>query len=298
VAVVACVTSGQLLVADDQQPASADGYKTVNVGGDKGMPVRVQEDRDPLANVASHDTSSKYDPERIFSQSSSMANKSFSGSSDIANTGHNDYNKSSSENTFVTKPYSFDSKTSSVAGLNNTATFPTTPLSNRTSTDFGKSFNTASADLGPTPTSSFSSKAREQDRTAVLGGHTVDTPTSPLGAKVFYGDEADSAKKRLTRLKSGQMYVQDLPNRPLTIDEVRELINHGFKPDTDKAADLDDSSKPLNDPNYVPKPIRETPEMTAPASPASDEDKDDPVPPPGTMSAQPAPENSQPLPQR
>ena len=237
-------------------------------------PVRVQEDRDPLANVASHDTNAKYDPSRIFSRSSSMADKTFSNSSDVANSGHNDYNKSSSENTFITKPYTFDSKTSSVPGIDTKAAYPTAPLSNSNNTEFGKSFSTASADLGPNKTSAFAStKSSDQDRTALLGGQGVDTYASTLGDKKFTGDEAQSANKRLTRMKDGQMYVQDLPNRPLTIDEVRDLINHGFKPDTD-AKPIDEDSKPLNDPNYVPKPIREAPEETAPAAaPVSDEDK-------------------------
>jgi hypothetical protein len=299
-AVVALVTAGRLLVADDAAPTSPDGYKTVNVdtGGGKSLPIRVREDKDPYAAVSSQNTTGKYDPEHIFSQPSSMANKTFSGSSDVANSGHNDYNKSSRENTFITKPYTFDSKTSSVAGLDTKASYPTAPLSNRTSNDFGKTFTTASADLGPNQASTFAStKASEQGRTATLGGQAIDTPTSPLGDKTFTGDEAQSAKRHLTRLKSGQMYVQDLPNRPLTIDEVRDLINHGFKPDTD-AKPPEEESKPLNDPAYVPKPLREAPEVTAPPSPSSDEDKDDPVPPPGTMSAPPPPENAQPLPER
>ena len=302
-AVVAFVTSGRLLVAEDQQTASSDGYRTVNAGGDDGkVPVRVQEDKDPLAAVASHDTNSKYDPERIFSRPSSMAGKSFSKSSDIMNSGHNDYNTSSSENQFVTKPYSFDSKTSTVPGLDTKAAYPTAPVSSRNSNDFTKSFNTASADLGPNQSSSLvSSKAEEQNRSAVLGGHTTDTYASALGNKTFNGSEADAAKKHLTRMKGGQMLVQDLPNRPLTVDEVRDLINHGFKPDTDKAP-VEDESKPLNDPNYIPKPIREAPEETAPSTPtaraANDEDKDDTIPSPGMISANAAPENSQPLPQK
>ncbi len=82
--------------------------------------------------------------------------------------------------------------------------------------------------------------------------------------------------------------MSGLPNRSLSIDEVRNLINHETKPNTDAKPDA--PNKPLNDPNYKPEPLRDAP------SPASEDDKNDPVPPPGTMAA-PPPENAEPLPQ-
>ena len=300
IAAVAFITSGSLLVADDQPTSSPDGYKTVNAdaGGGKALPIRVKEQPDALAHANLTD---ELDHQRSFSATNPMSNKSYAFTADSVQSGSN-FNKKSDQNTFITKPYSFDSNASTVPGLNTKASFPTNPISNSNNSDFNKSFTTASADLGPNQSSAFGSKkASEQDRTAVLGGPGTDTFASPLGEKRFIGDEAQSAKRSLTRLKSGQMYVQDLPNRPLTIDEVRNLIDHGFKPDTDKPPE-NEESKPLNDPGYVPKPIREAPEETAPATPAArpaaDEDKEDAIPSPGMMSANPPPENSQPLPQR
>ena len=52
------------------------------------------------------------------------------------------------------------------------------------------------------------------------------------------------------------------------------------------------TERALNDPDYKAESLRSTP------SPASDDDKIDSVPAPGTMAIPPAPENTEPLPQR
>ncbi len=54
-------------------------------------------------------------------------------------------------------------------------------------------------------------------------------------------------------------HVSDIPNRPLTVDEVRGLINHGLKPDT--AAPPGMPSKAINDPNYKPEASPEAPDV-------------------------------------
>ena len=89
-------------------------------------------------------------------------------------------------------------------------------------------------------------------------------------------------------------HVSDIPDRPLTIDEVRGLINHGFKPDT--TASPDAPTKAINDPDYKPEASPEPPEAPSMRAPLIDDDRDAPLPSPGTMS-QTAPENSDPLPQ-
>jgi hypothetical protein len=288
------VTTGRLLPADDQ-PASPDGYKTVPVDvGGKTLPVRVKEESDPYKNVSSSDSSGKYDPERIFSTTSPMADKTFSLPSNSVSPGGADF-KNSTQNTFITKPYAFDSSAPSAPNLNNKVSFPATSAYSRNAAGFDKSYATSSADAGQNQTALFASATSpDQGRTAVLGGQTTSTFASPLANKTFQGEAADAAKRHLSRLKNGQILITDLPSRPLTIDEVRDLINHGFEPNTDVKPE--EPSKPLNDPNYQPKPLRIEPSPNAP-SPTSDDDKDDPVPPPGTMAAPPAPENSQPLPQ-
>lgn len=231
-----------------------------------------------------------------------MANKTFSVPSDSGFQSSAEF-KSRDQNSFISKPYTFDPSAPSVPNLNTQAGagLPTASAYSRNATGVDKSYPTQNSDAGQNQTALFASAtSSDQGRTAVLGGQTTSTFASPFADKNFEGAEADAAKRHLTRMKNGQILVTDLPSRPLTIDEVRDLINHGFKPNTD-APPAEEPSKPLNDPNYVPEPLRGDPNPsldTTKPTPAGDDDKDDPVPPPGTMAAPQAPENSQPLPQR
>ena len=289
------VTTGRLLHADDQ-PASSDGYKTVPVTvGGKTIPIRVKEAGNPFKNVSSPNSTGKYDPEQYsFSTTSSMADKTFSPPSDPISKSNSDY-KNPDQNTFITKTYALDPSAPTAPNLNTKASFPTTSAYSRNTTGFDRSYTTSSANAGQTRTAVFASAtSTDQGRTALLGSQTTSTFASSLAGKTFQGPEADAVHHHLTKLSNGQMLVTDLPNRPLTIDEVRDLINHGFKPNTDVKPE--EPSKPLNDPNYQPKPLRDMPALDR-SAPAGDDDKNDPVPPPGTMAAPPAPENSEPLPQ-
>jgi hypothetical protein len=290
---VTFVTTGRLLSADDQ-PASSDGYKIVpvNVGG-KTMSIRVQEQSDPYKNVSSSNSTGKYDPERIFSTTNSMADKKFSLPSDFLSKGNSDL-KDSDQKTFNTKPYVYDASSPTAPNLDAKAGVPTTSAYSRSATGFDKSYATANADAGQDRPALFASAASpDQNRTEQLSNKSSpDNYASAFAGKTFQGPEADAVHHRLTKLSNGQMLVTDLPNRPLTIDEVRDLINHGFKPDTD--AKPEEPSKPLNDPDYKPEPLRDTPPPDT-SSPTGDDDKNDPVPPPGTMAA--PPENSESLPQ-
>jgi hypothetical protein len=290
----AFVTTGRLLHADDQ-PVSSDGYKTVpiNVGG-KTVPIRVQESGDPYKNVSSSNSDGKYHPEQIFSTTSSMADKKFSFASNSLSKSDPDF-KNSDQSTFITKSYTGDPSSPSVPNLDAKAGFPTTSAYSRNAAGFDKSYLTSNADAGQNRTAWVASAtSTDQNRTALLGAQTTDIFASPLAGKTFQGPEADAAKRHLIRLNNGQISITDLPNRPLTIDEVRDLINHGFKPNTDIKPE--EPSKPLNDPNYKPEPLRDAPSPDTSSS-TSDDDKNDPVPPPGTMAAPQAPENSEPLPQ-
>ncbi|HEY0257297.1 MAG TPA: hypothetical protein VGC39_07635 [Candidatus Methylacidiphilales bacterium] len=287
---VTLVMTGRALFADDP-PASADGYKTVYVDG-KNMPVRVKEAGDPYKNVSATSSSGKYDPTSLnFSATSSMANKSFSAPPTTFS--HSIYDlKNRDQNTFVTKPYVFDSSSHSVPNLNAKPTFASTTAYDRTAAGFDRSYQTSSADAGQNRTALLASTTSpDQGRTATFEKQTSAAFASDLAHKTFEGDEAQAAHRHLSRNKTGQIEVTELPDRPLTIDEVRDLINHGFKPNTEVKPE--EPSKPLNDPDYKPQPLRDVP---APA--ASEDDKDDPVPAPGIMSAAAVPvENSEPLPQ-
>ena len=286
----ACVACGGLGVFADEQ-STPDGYKisTVNVGG---KVVQVKE-VDPYRNVKPPPPpDGKYHPTDLnFSAVNPMSDKKFALPSDSLTKSDPEF-ANGGQNSFVTKSYEYDASAPTVPNLNTKASFPTTTAYSRTAPGYDKSFMTASADAGQNRSAAFESNTSSyQGRTAVLGGQNVDTFADPLAAKKFEGPEADAAHRHLTKLPNGQMEVTDLPDRPLTIDEVRDLINHGFKPNTE--APPPEPSKPLNDPGYKPQPLRETP----PPEPLNDDDKNDPVPPPGTMAAPQAPENSEPLPQ-
>jgi hypothetical protein len=293
---LAFVTASRLLHADD--PSAADGYKIVPIhAGDKTVPIRVQEQSDPSQNTTtSAPSDGKYHPESInYGATSSMANKAFSFSSDPLAKSDPDF-KNPDQSAFITKPYTDIPSSSSVPNLDAKPGLPATGAYGRSATGFDKSYITSTADADQNRTApGVSTTSIDQNRTVQLGTHTIDTFPSSFNGKPFQGPEADAAKRSLTRLKNGQISVTDLPNRPLTIDEVRDLINHGFKPDTDTKAET--PSKPLNDPDYKPEPLRDTPQPDA-SSPASD-DENDAVPPPGTMATPQAqtPENSEPLPQ-
>jgi hypothetical protein len=293
---VTFVTTGRLLPADDQ-PASSDGYKTVPVTvNGKTIPIRVAEQSDPFRNVSSSDSTGKYDPERIFSATSSMANKKFALPSDSISQSNSNF-KDRDQNTFITKPYIYDTSSPIAPNLDAKAGFPTTGAYSRSATEFNKNYPTSSADIGQGRPAAFATTtdSADQNRTAVLGGpeKTEGIVSDSMANKQYLGPGAQHVPDGIV-IKDNIIIsrMSGLPNRPLSIDEVRNLINHGIKPDTD--AKPEEPSKPLNDPDYKPEPLRDTPPPDT-SSPAGDDDKNDPVPPPGTMAA--PPENSEPLPQ-
>ncbi len=291
VAITVLATS-RLLPADDT-PVAPDGYKIVSVhSGDKVIHFRVKQQSDPLTHAAFPDD---LDPRRVFSATNPMANKTFSLPSGTLPKSDSNF-QNAGQNPSFTKPYALDPSSPSLANLNTkvVSNLPSTDAYSRNAAEFNKSYGASRSDVGQNQTAVFASTTSpDQNRTAVLGNPTADTFASPLADKTFRGAEADAAQRHLSRTKDGQILITDIPDRPLTIDEVRDLINHGFKPNT--AASPPEPSKPLNDPNFQPTPMRLDPSPDT-SSPASDDDKNDPVPPPGTMAAPPPPENSEPLP--
>lgn len=287
------LTAGTLLRADDQPAApTSDGYKIVPVPvGDKTVPIRVKEGSDPFKNVSTNNDNGKYNPERIFSGSSPLANKQFLPTSDLASqkSALGDGN----QNTFITKAYTGDVSDAAMPNLNTKVNTSTSNGFTSSANGFDKSYPVAKSDLDLGHSAEFTSATSpDLTRTAYLGPQTTSayasTSDTAFAHKTFTGREADDLHHQLTQMDNGQMMVTDLPNRAMTIDEVRDLINHGFKPDTSVRPNPADQSKPLNSPDYKPQPLRDNP------SPQNDDDKNDPVPPPGTMAA---PENSEPLPQ-
>ena len=280
---VTLVIAAPHLYADDKPAGDGDRVVQVNVGG-KTMPIKVRDSKDPFRNVSSSQSSGKYDPERIFSTTSSMADKKFTMPTETATRSDSSQNRPA----FVTKPFAEDGFLTA-PNLHAKADARTSSF-NKTATGFDRSYYTAANDdharqaiPGVTETSP------DQHRTAVLGGPEKQDalPTDSMANKQYLGPGAQHVPSNVFIKENVVLTrVNDLPNRPLTIDEVRNLINHETKPNTDAKPDA--PSKALNDPNYKPEPLRDL-------SLIKDEDKDDSVPPPGMMSR--PPENSEPLPQ-
>ena len=276
--------AGQVARADDKV-AVPDGYKTVNLHSGETILVR-----DQVQQTSASTDSDKYDPRRYdLNQTNSLANKSFvTGTSSIPQK-DSSFEQSSS----LIKPYALPVESDHAMSNLNTK-FPTSASNaySRNATGLNKSFYQTSSDPMGKQTAVFASSTSSfQGRTALFNEHSQKTFASPLADK-SYQEKIPVIPQEGGKINAMdlQQELKDLPDRPLTIDEVRALINHGVKPDTSTRPEP--ASKPLNDPDYQPPPA---PPPEAPA-PASEDDKNDPVPPPGTM-AQPPPENSESLPQ-
>jgi len=289
---VILLTSGQVLHADDPT-APADKDKVVPIkSGDSTAVIKVR-DADPYKNLHVPPPSGKYDPTKYsMNQTSSLAGKSFT--SDSIAVSKNGASTFHDQTAFATKTYSPNAMTAQ--NLDTKYATPTTSEANHKDSFFYKDYPTPSSPLGHDSSKSFNSTSPDQDRTATLGGKKSDVFDSGL-SKQYLGPGAQHVPDGFMKENEVIAHVSDIPNRPLTIDEVRGLINHGFKPDLNSAAS-NESSKALNDPNYKPEASPEPPETSAPASgsPTEDDKGGELVPSPGTM-AQPPPENSVPLPQ-
>ena len=287
---VAFVLAGGLLSADDSA-SSADGSKIVPVTvGGKTLPIRVRQQADPLAHANFTD---ELDPQRVFSSTSSMADKTFALPANSFSKGADFNNRA--QNTFITKPYLGDTSSSTVPNLNAKPALRAAQGYDRSAAGFDKSYATSSSDVGPGRMAVLDSSnvSADQHRVADLGGPDKPEPLAmnSMADKSYVGPGAQNVPDNIV-IKDNIIIsrMSGLPSRPLSIGEVRDLINHGVKPNTDVKPE--ETSKPLNDPDYKPEPLRDMPPPSK-----SDDDNEDVVPPPGTMAAPPAPENSEPLPQ-
>ena len=273
------MTTSPTLLADST-PTAPPGYKIVNIpSGGKSIPVLVKDEPDPLKSGSStHALYSARDP---------MADKTFTYSAET-NFGRAAVTKSDSA--FATKTYQ-DPALASGSHFDTPANLPTAAVSSRSALGFDRAYPTSSVD-DQTKTASFSgtSTSSYQNRTAALAGPPTaeQTAFSPMADKQYLGPGAQHVPAN-DHIKENVVIsrMTGLPNRDLSVDEVRDLINNDVKPNTD--APPPEPSKALNDPNYKPEPDRNVPTRDA------DDDKDDAVPPPGMMGA---PENTEPLPQK
>jgi hypothetical protein len=287
-------TSASALFADDKPPVAPDGYKMVPVkSGNKITYIKVRNQLDPYRSLKDTSHDGTYDPMDITSHlngPSSFANKSFS-TADASLSKNSAAVEDRDHQTFITKAYTGDSSSSASNSIPNGNTKYKTETStafNRTSSGFDKSFINPEGDAAQNKTALFAANTvSDQGRTYLGADKKSSTFSSSMANKSFEGPEADAIHHDVKRLNAGLMEMKDLPNRALTIDEVRALINHGAKPNTDVVPEA--PSKPLNAPDYKPEP------SPAPPDKPSDDDKIDLTPAPGLM-ASPPPENQEALP--
>jgi hypothetical protein len=286
------------LRADTPPPKAQPGYKLVPIkqGGHTAY-IQVQDQTNPFQNVKGTDDTAGHIG---FNSTSSMANQKYD-LGEIASAHDQGRYQQNLENTFITKSYFADN------GGPKTVLPDQVPVNAaagyaKTASGFDKSFLTASSDVGQNKTAPETDQTSSyQGHTAELGGHEIKKFASTMNGKPYRGVEAAVVKRELAQMNEGMLGLKDLPDRTLTVDEVRALINHGVKPDTDTKPS--EPTKALNDPDYLPDPapapLRSTPADARHLRDSNDND-DDIIPPPGMMAhgrtQGSPPENSEPLP--
>jgi hypothetical protein len=273
------------------------GYHDVTIGsGANKSVIRVADSPKPHVNGEAPSSDGRYDPEKLdFSQSSPLSNKSFATSfSSLSKSATAQETKLPRFNTHAFNTSSYNQSDRKYATM-------AYDESSRGSDDFSKTYKLPPANAGanrvfPIKTSDF------QGKTALLaqGPSKTDPFATPnaLNDKTFFDPEMVHVR-RDPYAAANQLDVKrltDLPNRPLTIKEVRNLINHDQIPNlADKPEEDGDNDKPLNDPRWAPPTVAPMAPDNSLAIPPADTEKQGDLPAPGEM-AQPPPENSEPLP--
>ena len=282
-----------LLHADDPPAITAPpGYKVVyhDMGNGTRMPILVKEEASD-SNLHSELGDDPLDHQKVFSETNAMANKTFAG----ADTSAWDKSSSMSNNTDAIgdKVYN-NTQPTSVYDVGSKSTFNVATYDGvKSAPGADSTFVTKTADTGNNEASSEFAAigASEQNQSSPIGDKAYAVSADAMADKTFQGPEEEARHRHLKIASNGQLLINSLPDRPLSIDEVKSLINHGFTPNLSQPPPP--ASKPLNDPNYQPEPLRIEPTKPETPPPAAnthvdDDDKDDPVPSPGTM-ADPGP---------
>ncbi len=273
----------------DAPPPGSHDVKTAT-----GAVIRVRDQGGPrFYGSQPADDSGKYDPESAdFSRTSSFANKSFDAGR--AALSQNETAEEERDNKrFLTQPYATSSY--KFAGRS----FETVAYNDAAHPDaeLNKSFTLPAAYADGGQTFNTGKKSEYQDKTASIVQATpkIDPFSAPgaLTEKTFFDPttlhvphKSFNLSKSIRSDPNSAGTITDLPNRALTVDEVRNLVNHEQIPELNAKPDA--PSKPLNDPNWTP------PEVAPPApddSPVkagpTTEDKSDELPSPGMMSGPP-----------
>jgi hypothetical protein len=285
-------------------PRGADkpppGYHDVSFGsGSNKNVIRVADQAKPHLNGnTGSDSDGRYDPEKLdFSRTSPLATKSFATS--FAALSKNDTAEETKLPAFNT--HAFD--TSAYNQSDRKYATMADSESSRSNDDFSKTYQLPQGGADADLNRSFATKTSEfQGKTALL----TQTPSktdpfatpSSLSDKTFFDPAMEHVKRDRYAAVDGLdvQRLTNLPNRPLTITEVRNLINHEQIPNlADKPEEEDANDKALNDPNWAPPTIAPMAPDNTRATPPPDIEKQGDLPAPGEM-AQPPPENSEPLP--
>jgi hypothetical protein len=280
------------LASSADAPTSDKGYHDVSIqSGGKTTVVRVKDSVGPRLHGQS--SGGPYNPENMdLGRTSSFADKSFS-TSNSALSKNDTAAEARGDNHFQTKSFS-GTKPDSTSDLNRKYETGSFAKSAHANNDFHRSFATSSSSMTQDKDVSFASKTSDlQGRSAHLGGpqKAPFSGLSDLSNKTFTDPEMTHVKRDPFASANGLdvSRMVDLPNRPLTIDEVRNLINHETVPNLDTKPD--NASKPLNDPSYEPPTA--APMAHDDLAPPGPEEKDAGLPSPGMMST---PESSESLP--
>jgi hypothetical protein len=284
------VAAGIPVHADDPKPTAPPGYKMVpiHLAGGHTSYIEVKE----AANNGSDSTPNGSG----FNMTSSMANKTFLPT---GGSGQDSAYQDKVQDSFATKSYFPANDTDhAMPGLHDAGETKSYSAYSRAADGFDKSFQTTAADEQAKSSSLDLKKADESDRTASMGGQDIKKFAYNDSDKTYTGPETRAVQRDLDRLNQGLESLKDLPDRPLTIDEVRALIDHGVKPNLDEKPAA--PSKPLNAPDYTPDaapaPLRNS------VQPGHLKDDNDLMTPgavshPDQVVPDPAPENAEPLPQ-
>jgi hypothetical protein len=247
----------------DHPPA---GYHDVKLGG--GAVIRVSDA--PKAPVGEFGRTSSFSGRSFSAQASSLSQNLEApelSQQPFATSSYGTSSYDNSDHTFQTASYRADARSSD--DFSKAYTLPATQDS------FAQSFTTKPSDL--------------QDKSALIGQQPLKDPLATPwseGDKKFYDPSLRKVKRDPYAGDSLDVSrLTNLPNRPLTIDEVRALINHEQIPNLDAKPEA--PSRPLNDPNWEP-PLKlpEISDKAAPATPPPDEAGAGELPSPGMM-AQP-----------
>jgi hypothetical protein len=141
------------------------------------------------------------------------------------------------QRTFVTKSYFDETSTAqhaSTSDLNSKIFAPAFTAYSHGVAGLDKSYPVSGTDVAQNKAALFAANTSDfQNRTANLGTQKTETYASPLSNKSYLGPESAALHQEMSQVNDELIHLKDLPDRPLTIDEVRALINHGVTPDTD-----------------------------------------------------------------